>query len=83
MKYLLFLITLVNANTIWLRIPQFFVKESVYNFLDNHQIDNCFYKVQDEYTLLLKCWRGNELVDVSINIEEPDYKRLVPKSISI
>jgi len=85
MKYLLLLITLTlaNSNNIWLRIPQFFVKDSVYNFLDNHQINNCFYKVQDEDTLLLKCWRDNKLVDVFINIEGEFYKRMIPESISI
>ena len=76
MKYLILMFTIVQAN-IWLRIEHFFVKDSVYNFLDNHQINNCFYKFQDEDTLLLKCWRNNKLVDVSINIEENYDKRII------
>jgi hypothetical protein len=79
MKYLLYILlcTIVHGNNIWLKIQQFFVKDSVYNFLDNHQINNCFYKFQDEDTLLLKCLRNNKLVDVSINIEENYNKRIV------
>ena len=79
MKYLLYILlcTIVHANNIWLRIEHFFVKDSVYNFLDNHQINNCFYKYLDEDTLLLKCWRNNKLVDVSINIQENYNKRIV------
>jgi len=76
MKYLIFMFTIVQAN-IWLRIEHFFVKDTVFNFLDNNQINNCFYKVQDEGNLLLKCLRNNKLVDVSINIEENYDKRII------
>ncbi len=85
MKYLLYFIilTLTNANNIWLRIPPFFVKDSVYNFLDNHQINNCFYKLEDNDTLLLKCWRNNKLVDVTINIHQSYKEKRFATTISI
>jgi len=76
MKYLILILTVVQAN-IWFRIEHFFVKDTVFDFLDNNQINNCFYKVRDEGTLLLKCLRNNKLVDVSINIEENYDKRIV------
>jgi len=77
------MLTLANANNIWLRIPPFFVKDSVYGFLENHQINNCFYKLEDQDTLLLKCWRNNKLVDVTINIHQNYKKRRFVTSISI
>ena len=57
------------ANLIWLRIPQFYVSNYVTNFLDNHQINNCFYKYEDENNLLLKCWKNNQLTNVEITIK--------------
>lgn len=80
MKYLLLIITAVQA--IWLRIEPFLVKDSVFDFLDNNKINNCFYKVQDEGTLLLKCLRNNKLVDVFIHIEENYDKRVVTSKIN-
>ena len=73
----------VQENLIWHRIPQFYVTESVNNFLDDHQINNCFYKFQDEDTLLLKCWRNNQLVDVSINIKNKHQHKSFYYSLSI
>tara|TARA_Y100000591_G_C21811283_1_gene688057 strand:+ start:63 stop:329 length:267 start_codon:yes stop_codon:yes gene_type:complete len=55
---------------IWFKIPKFYVRDYVNDFLDHRQINNCFYKYKDEDSLLLKCWRNNKLVDVEINIKE-------------
>ena len=71
-------------NLIWYRIPKFYVSDSVNNFLDNHKINNCFYKFEDEDTFLLKCWRNNKLVDVEINIQNNKNKnRPLFESLSI
>ncbi len=72
-----------QENLIWHRIPQFYVTDSVNNFLNQHQVNNCFYKFQDEDTLLLKCWRNNKLVDVSINIKNKHQHRNIYHSLSI
>jgi hypothetical protein len=65
------------ANLIWLRIPQFYVSNYVTNFLDNHQINNCFYKYEDENNLLLKCWKNNQLTNVEITIKNNHKKRAI------
>jgi hypothetical protein len=72
-----------KENLIWYRIPQFYVTESVNNFLNQHKINNCFYKFEDDYTLLLKCWRNNQLVDVSINIKHKHKHKNFYYSLSI
>ena len=70
-------------NLVWLRIPKFYVRESVNSFLDNRQINDCFYKLDDEDTLLLKCWRNNKLVDVEITIRNGQRKKYMFESLSI
>lgn len=64
-----------KENLIWYKIPQFYVTESVNNFLNQHKINNCFYKFENDDTLLLKCWRNNQLVDVSIIIKKHKNKK--------
>jgi len=72
------------GNVVWLRIPKFYVTDSVNSFLDNRQINDCFYKMDDEDTLLLKCWRNNKLVDVEITIKNGHRrKKYIFESISI
>ena len=73
----------IQENLIWHRIPEFYVSETVNNFLNQHHVNNCFYKFQDEDTLLLKCWRNNKLVDVSINIKNKHQHRNIYHSLSI
>ena len=72
-----------QENLIWLRIPKFYVDNYVVNFLNNHQINDCFSKFENENTLLLKCWRNNNLVDIQIKIDEKRRKRFIPKILSI
>jgi len=77
-KTILFILSVcctANENLIWYRIPQFYVADSVNNFLNNRQINNCYYKFQDEDTFLLKCWKNNKLVDVEIYIKNKKHKR--------
>ena len=72
-----------EVNLIWYRILQFYVSENVINFLSQHQINNCFYKFQNEDTLLLKCMRNNKLVNVNINIENSYKQKRFYESLSI
>ncbi len=67
--FYMFVSSKAYENLIWVRIPKFYVRESVNNFLDNRQINDCFYKFDDDDTLLLKCWRNNKLVDVEITVK--------------
>ena len=73
----------IQDNLIWYRIPQHFVENYVTNFLNNHHINNCFYKYEDSDTLLLKCMRNNKLVDVNINIENTYSQKRFYESLSI
>ena len=53
-----------NRPRVWNRIPKFFVDQRVQNFINQHQITNCFGFVEDENYLRLKCWKDNILTDV-------------------
>ena len=66
----LFFIIIVKADRVrvYERIPQNFVATSVYNFLKDNNINNCFAFKESNSQLLLKCWRYNELTNVEINI---------------
>jgi hypothetical protein len=80
----MFVCSKAYENLIWVRIPKFYVRESVNNFLDNRQINDCFYKFDDDDTLLLKCWRNNKLVDVEITVKNGHRrKKYMFESISI
>ena len=89
LKIIFALLTLIvgcygyQDNLIWYRIPKYYVSDSVNNFLKNHQINNCFYKLEDEDTLLLKCMRNNKLVDVEISIQNKVKSRSWFESLSI
>ena len=81
--FLMFVCCKANENLIWYRIPQFYVADSVNNFLNNREINNCYYKFEDEDTFLLKCWRNNKLVDVKISIQNNKKRRHIFESLSI
>ena len=74
MKYLFVLLTLLfcavtaNKPRLYTRIPQYLVDDRVSNFLNENRITNCFEFRETETNLLLKCWRDNQLTDVSIEI---------------
>ena len=76
-RFAFFVLTIVSyfgcvfsqENLIWLRIPKFYVDDYVTNFINSHHINNCFYKLENEDSLLLKCWRNNKLIDIEINIK--------------
>ena len=69
----LFLIQIIIISgtkpRLWTRIPQFYVSERVNNFINSNGITNCFEFQETPTNLLLKCWRDNKLVDVSIDIK--------------
>ena len=71
-----------NIPRIWKRIPQFFVTERVESFINENRINNCFEFRESETNLLLKCWRDNQLADVSIDIN-PGKRRYSGLTISI
>lgn len=83
--YLLCMIFAVYSqdNLIWYRIPEYFVDTYVTNFLKNHNINNCYYKYEDQDTLLLKCMRNNNLINVNINIENTYKQKRFYESLSI
>tara|TARA_A100001011_G_scaffold362416_2_gene411325 strand:+ start:6017 stop:6277 length:261 start_codon:yes stop_codon:yes gene_type:complete len=60
------------------RIPKNYVDTRIEYFLAENSINNCFEYRENLDTLLLKCWRDNQLVNVKINIQNqiysiPDY----------
>ena len=59
---------------VWDKIPNFFVKERVYNFLNENRLTNCFQYIEKPNVLLLKCWADNTLKNVKIEIEGDTYK---------
>ena len=46
--FIMFVCCNAYENLIWYRIPQFYVAESVNNFLNNREINNCYYKFEDD-----------------------------------
>ena len=81
----LFLIIIVKADRVrvYQRIPQNFVATSVYNFLKENDINNCFAFKESDSQLLLKCWRDNELTNVEINIYIKPPKKIHYTRLSI
>ena len=67
---LFILLTRVYSNKprVWLKIPHFYVVSRVEFFLNENRLNNCFEFRESETNLLLKCWRDNQLTDVSIEI---------------
>ena len=66
----LLLLTSVKSDRprVWLKIPHFYVVSRVEFFLNQNRLTNCFEFRESETNLLLKCWRDNQLTDVSIEI---------------
>jgi len=69
---ILFLLTLASAK-LWIKIPKYEVDNSVSDFLEAHQINDCFY-IEEGNTLLLKCLVEDKLMDVTISIKK-NYKK--------
>ena len=57
-----------NKPRLWTRIPKYYVYNRVWHFINSNGITNCFEFQETETNLLLKCWRDNKLIDVSIDI---------------
>lgn len=57
------------------RIPQYFVADAVYGFIQDSRLNNCFEYQENTNQLLLKCWRDNKLVDAEINIIDRNHKK--------
>ena len=87
MKYLfVLLIQIVTSRPrLWTKIPKFYVDDRVTNFLNQNSIIDCFEFSETDTNLLLKCWRDNELTDVSIDINpgKREYRPIYGISISV
>ena len=70
---LLFAIILAVFGQLYMRVEPFMVSERIMQFLENHNIDNCFEKIVGENELHLKCLRDSALVDVRIYVMEELY----------
>jgi len=81
----LFLIIIIKADKVrvYQRIPQNFVATSVYHFLKENDINNCFAFEESNSQLLLKCLRYNKLTNVEINIYNGPYKKIHYTGLSI
>lgn len=55
---------------IWNRLPKFFVKERVYQFMNENRLTNCYEYRETPSMLLLKCWTDERLKNVKIEIED-------------
>ena len=77
-KVLLFfgLVGLCLSHEIIYQDPYYFKINNVTNiinhFVSKNNLFNCFKKEGND-TLLLKCWRNNEIIDVIINIQKSYY----------
>ena len=69
--------------SLWYRIPKFAVDDHVIHFLKTRGINNCFYKIVSDDKLVLKCWRDETLVDVSIDIAISFKKQIMFNYLSI
>jgi hypothetical protein len=59
-----------NANSnVFIRVPKYSTNAHVTEFVYEHGIHDCFSNVKDENTLMLKCWKDNQLHDVTIQIK--------------
>ena len=70
-NFLLFFCFFKCMNSqLYTRIPENVVYGRIKYFLEENYINNCFEYREDEFTLLLKCWRHNTLVNAKIIIED-------------
>ena len=73
-----FVMILGNRARLYRRIPQYFVADAVYGFIQDNKLNNCFEFLEDDNQLLLKCWKDNKLTDVEINIINREDKIYYP-----
>jgi hypothetical protein len=64
-----------NRARLYRRIPQYFVADVVYGFIQDNRLSNCFEYLENDNQLLLKCWRDNKLVDAEVNIIDRNNKK--------
>jgi len=85
-QFFIIVFNLVNCEDrvrVYERIPENMVATTVYNFINDNDITNCFSFQESEIQLLLKCWRYNKLVNAEIMIYDDTNKhRLYATSIS-
>ena len=64
---------LAAFGQLYVRVEPFMISERVTEFLQGHNIDNCFERLVGEDELHLKCLRDSALVDVHIYVMEELY----------
>ena len=79
--YFLFTMTTGNQVRIYERIPRNYVANTIYYFVKENDINDCFSYREDYDHLLLKCLRDGELLNVEITInpnlnQHYNFKRL-------
>ena len=79
---LLILSLFININAdnrvrVWERISEYKVENAIYQFLNTHNINNCFKFQENELTLLLKCWRHDKLVQANFQIGDYNNKHIL------
>ena len=74
---LMFQIRSDNRVRVWERIEKYKVENAIYDFLNTHDIHNCFKFIENEYTLLLKCWKYDQLVEASFQINNYNNKQIL------
>jgi len=76
--YLNIVLVYSNRARLYRRIPQYFVADAVYGFIQDNRLNNCFEFYENDNKLILKCWRDNKLVDAEINIINRDKQLYYP-----
>ena len=63
-----------TEGVVWEKLPMDYVENKIINFIQEHNINNCFEHQESPHRLLLKCWAFNEVFDVSINVNKHHKK---------
>ena len=80
MKYFIFflyLLPVISYSQLYLRVPVNQVENTVNDFLNIHNFNNCFQNKISFHSLNLKCWKDDGLYTISLNFEKtydnPEY----------
>ena len=75
--FLLYLLPVISNSQLYLRIPIHKVEDTVNEFLDIHNFNNCFQNKISFQSLDLKCWKNDGLYTIHLSFEKtystPDY----------
>ena len=75
--FLLYLLPVISYSQLYVRIPINQVEDTINEFLDIHNFNNCFQNKISFQSLNLKCWKYDGLYTISLNFEKtydnPNY----------